>query len=271
MQLENNEILGQTIDATDTTPKDKLLEKQKSRAHVSGISPKEGGNLTMPGKWKGTVPDTNASWGDWTNYKFPLHDLAHANNAAARLAQNSGYSSEEKAKIKARIEKAQGKHQKATSNMIKPIKPIKLSADEFQLKKTEFLALACMSDTPSNPDADDKEGQPDPDDMPMTKGEVKKMMSGLYDHMYGMMNDIYGAAMKRDDRIVGAVNSTLDDHAYGHLPPMHPGQVKAVLEAAGIGEQFEYAKTPVEAGVGHIYASMSDNKAKLGELKIEIK
>lgn len=255
-ELELIEIEGMTFDADDKTPKDKLLQKQKSRQKSSGIAPKEGGNLTMPGKWKGVVPDRNDSWGDWTNYKFPLHDLAHANNAASRLAQNSGYSSEEKAKIKSRIEKAQKKHGKTNATEI--MKTVKIDSEEYKMEKASFFAKADVN-------------TPDTDDAPMSKKDVYAVLSSMYDSIYNSMQSMYSHSMRRDSNIVDQVNSCMQDHAEGHLPKMHPGQVKAVLESAGIEGDFEAPKAPMTAGVPYVYASVDTQKEKLRDLKVDIK
>src|SRR6266702_1642757 len=59
---------------------------QKARCARAGISPKEGGNVTKPGKWA-SVPDSQ--WGDFCNYAYPMPDLSHANNAASRWGDAS--------------------------------------------------------------------------------------------------------------------------------------------------------------------------------------
>lgn len=76
---------------------------QQARAKKYGISPKEGGNITKPSEWA-DVPDSE--WGDPVNYRYPLHDKEHADNAASRWGDESNrsqYSSEEQAIIGRRI------------------------------------------------------------------------------------------------------------------------------------------------------------------------
>ncbi len=61
-------------------------DAQEARAKKYGIGIKEGGNVTKPGEWK----DLNDSdFGDPTNYRYPMPDKSHADNAAARFAAPS--------------------------------------------------------------------------------------------------------------------------------------------------------------------------------------
>jgi cation transport regulator len=92
---------------------DAEVAAQKKRAKASGIAVKEDGNVTMPKKWRDeNVPDSNTSWGDWANYKLPLHKEENVRNASSRIAQDKtrkGYSAAELSKIEGRIDKAKKK------------------------------------------------------------------------------------------------------------------------------------------------------------------
>lgn len=80
---------------------------QEARSHECHIGIKEGGNVTKPSEWA-SVPDSE--WGDPVNYRYPMPDKAHADNAAARWGDESNrsqYSSEEQKIIGDRIERRQ--------------------------------------------------------------------------------------------------------------------------------------------------------------------
>ncbi|MGZ6281729.1 MAG: HK97 family phage prohead protease [Ktedonobacterales bacterium] len=77
---------------------------QEARSHKYHIGIKEGGNVTKPSEFA-SVPDSE--WGDPTNYRYPMPDKSHADNAASRwgdASNRSQYSSEEQAIISRRIE-----------------------------------------------------------------------------------------------------------------------------------------------------------------------
>lgn len=80
---------------------------QKSRSARYGIGIKDGGNVTKPGKWS-SVPDSQ--WGDPVNYRYPMPDKAHADNAASRwgdASNRSQYNSKEQSIIGGRIKRRQ--------------------------------------------------------------------------------------------------------------------------------------------------------------------
>lgn len=129
------------------------------------------------------------------------------------------------------------------------MKKISLKASEFKTKK---LALA---DT-----IGDKEY--------FTKDEVISYLNDIY----GMVMEVYGIAMSRDDGIVDATNNYIEEHAEGHMPVMDKSQVKAVLTKAGIADEFEEIKTPLEQYPQTIWATLpKSEKEELGALKITVK
>lgn len=231
------------IEAIDN--KAKLKAAQKHRATVSGISVKEGGSLTMPGKWVGIVSNTNASWGDWTNYAFPIHDKAHADNAAARLAQNSEYSDAEKSKISARIVKAQKKFGEKKTKACE-VDMIECSED-IRLVDSKLI----IADIYPVPDS----SQSTPTDY-YTRDEVHHIVSNVIEHFYSNMDRIYA----RYKDLVNSINEVNANHCEGHLPSFHPGQVKAILTSAGIADDFHCPQEPMSPQADHIYGSMKDIK-----------
>lgn len=105
---EEPELVAEVKAATEAEQK-----AQQKRAKASGIAVKDDGNVTMPKKWGDeNVPDSNTSWGDWTNYRYPLHKEENVRNASSRIAQDKnrkGYSAAELSKIEGRIDKAKKK------------------------------------------------------------------------------------------------------------------------------------------------------------------
>src|SRR5579859_331160 len=94
---------GGVDDATEGSAK----QAQEDRSTKYHIGIKEGGHVTKPGEWK-DVPD--AEWGDPVNYRYPMPDKSHADNAASRwgdAANRSQYSSSEQKIIGDRIEARQ--------------------------------------------------------------------------------------------------------------------------------------------------------------------
>lgn len=79
---------------------------QKSRSAKYGIAILSQGHLTKPGKW-GSLDDTQ--FGDPVNYRYPIHDAAHARNAASRFAQESDTGYKGRGVIAKRIESAKRK------------------------------------------------------------------------------------------------------------------------------------------------------------------
>lgn len=224
---------------------DQLKAAQSARSKVSGISAKNGGSLTMPAKWRGKASDNNNTWGDWTNYSFPLVDKAHADNAAARLAQNTGYSSEEKAKIGKRIENAQKKFGE------KKVKSIELDNSVFQ--KNDFKKI--LADAMPADQGKDY----------FTKSEVIDLLNRVCGMMYENLDGAVEYLMNKQSSVVSQANEYMEYHAEGHMPKLDISQVKSVLRSAGIADQFEDRKQPIVEDPGCIYAS------GLKDLKIEVK
>lgn len=86
---------------------DAAKKAQEARSKKYHIGVKEGGNVTKPGEWS-SVPDE--AYGDPVNYRYPMPDKTHADNAASRwgdASNRSQYSSEEQAIIGKRIEARQ--------------------------------------------------------------------------------------------------------------------------------------------------------------------
>lgn len=80
---------------------------REARAKASGIAIKPDGSLTRPSRFE-DVPDNVESWGDWTNYSYPLVPAARAQNAITRFNDTTnkaaaGYTDAEWAKIGRRI------------------------------------------------------------------------------------------------------------------------------------------------------------------------
>lgn len=271
MSTENQDLNlieagGQTVgpDGKLKEMSDEQLKKaQSARSSASGIAAKSGGSLTMPSKWRGKVKDSNTEWGDWTNYSFPIHDLAHANNAAARLAQNSGYSSEEKSKIQHRIENAQNKFggQKASYVILE---------EETQLEFKDFKTI--KADLIPSPDAIPvDETEPDADDL-YTKAEVDYMMGQVYMACMQSMNELYSCMVQGNQSMAKQMNGYIGKHSDGHLPSFHPGQIQAILEKCGIADDFEAPKPPmIPNNTPYIYASSDEIKAKFKEIQFKIK
>lgn len=235
---------GQTTTPTGALKEmtdEQLKTAQKARQTQSGIAPKEGGSLTMPAKWRGVVPDRNSSWADFTNYAFPIHDLAHANNAAARLAQSAGvYSEAEKAKMQKRIENAQKKFAKASI--------ISLDAMDLESIKADML---------------------EPKSEPVTREELNSIFSAVID----VVRRVADRCSQRDNGIVDACNEWMSDHTMGHLPSLDGSQKMALFKAAGIDDQIEPEMTPMNCNQRGIWASSlpSDQIEKLNSIKINVK
>lgn len=254
----------------ESKDKQALKAAQKKRESASGISPKAGGNLTLPGKWKGTVPDSNDSWGDWTNYAFPIHDLAHANNAASRIAQSSGiYSTEEISKIKSRIEKAQKKFNKSKGTLF---------LEDFELKIDAGIGYMPETSAPEGSPEEEKTETPseeNQEDEHFTKAEVVKMMDGLYSKMCSMMADmgyqLYDGCMNNDRSMAKQINNYIDSHSDGHMPTMEQNHIKAVLKAAGIDGDFHFPQMPIAGDPCCVHATEKKPEPSLKDIKIEVK
>lgn len=81
---------------------------QKSRGKTFGIAVKDGGNVTMPRKWR-RLGLKDRDFADPVNYAFPLHDKRHADNAMSRweAGAKDKYSPKEQGIIVGRIRAAQ--------------------------------------------------------------------------------------------------------------------------------------------------------------------
>ncbi len=80
---------------------------QEARSKKYHIAIKEGGAITKPSAWA-DLPDS--AWGDPVNYRYPMKDKAHADNAAARWGDASNreqYSPSEQRIIGERIQARQ--------------------------------------------------------------------------------------------------------------------------------------------------------------------
>ena len=103
--MDNMAELATRLEAKGARQDDK--KAQAARAKQYGIGIKDGGNVTKPGQWSAL---TDADFGDPTNYKLPLPDKVHADNAAARFGQEATraqYTAAEQAIIDKRIAAAQ--------------------------------------------------------------------------------------------------------------------------------------------------------------------
>lgn len=101
---------------------------QEARSHTYHIGIKDGGHVTKPSEWS-SVPDSE--WGDPVNYRYPMPDKAHADNAASRwgdASNRSQYSSEEQAIIGGRISRRQSHFGESGEKETKDVKPELLEA-----------------------------------------------------------------------------------------------------------------------------------------------
>lgn len=89
-------------DVKDDGAREKAKDAQKARSKKHSIAVLDHGNITKPGKWA-ALSDTQ--FGDPVNYRYPIHDKAHASNARSRFAQED-FAYKGKGKVGDRIEKA---------------------------------------------------------------------------------------------------------------------------------------------------------------------
>src|SRR5579859_7766330 len=78
--LASMDTLKSRLSQKAATQADK--DAQEARSKKYGIGIKDGGNVTKPSEWK-DVPDS--AWGDPVNYRYPMPDKAHADDAASRF------------------------------------------------------------------------------------------------------------------------------------------------------------------------------------------
>jgi len=86
--------------------REKAAKAQKARSKKYGIAILDPTNVTKPGKWEQL---SDAQFGDPVNYRYPLPDKAHADNAMARYKQEKDTSYKGYKKIGDRILAAQKK------------------------------------------------------------------------------------------------------------------------------------------------------------------
>lgn len=80
-------------------------EAQAARAEMYGIGAQDGGNVAKLGLWA-DLPD--GEFGDPVNYRYPMPDLAHANNALSQLTADTAlYAAAEQDTVRGRIEARQ--------------------------------------------------------------------------------------------------------------------------------------------------------------------
>src|SRR5262249_23703814 len=111
-------------------------QTQEERAKKYGIGIKEGGHVTKPAAFA-QVPDEE--FADPTNFRYPMHDKAHADNAASRWGDadnRSEYSSKEQSIISKRIEAAQKKFGEEKEGQPDVTKSLTINADGSHEKYT---------------------------------------------------------------------------------------------------------------------------------------
>lgn len=91
------------------------------------------------------------------------------------------------------------------------------------------------------------------------------------DSLWNQMDAVYAACMKRMSAIVQGVNEALEEHIEGHLPPMERSQKLAVLDAAGIADQFEVELPELDPELETIWASKKGDRNLAQAIKIEAK
>lgn len=100
---ERDDITRRMAALATKTVDEAAKSAQVARSHKYHIAVKDGGNVTKPGEWA-DVPDSE--FGDPVNYRYPMPDKKHADNAASRWGDESNrsqYSSEEQKIIGDRI------------------------------------------------------------------------------------------------------------------------------------------------------------------------
>ncbi|MGD0278111.1 MAG: phage protease [Smithella sp.] len=127
---------------------------QQERSSKYGIGIKDGGNITKPGQWS-NVPDEEFL--DPVNYRYPCPDADHTRSAASywgKAKDQEQYSTEERAKITARLDKMEekfkiGKYQKEATHMNKLKVMLKLAADatEEQIADAVQVLVNKLKDT----------------------------------------------------------------------------------------------------------------------------
>lgn len=101
--MEDEQTPEETPESVERAAAASDKQAQEARAKHYGIAIKDGGNVTKPGEWA-SVPDD--AFADPVNYRYPMADKAHADNAAARwgeISNRSQYSPAEQKIIGERI------------------------------------------------------------------------------------------------------------------------------------------------------------------------
>jgi len=97
------------LKAAAVSDRDKARQEQETRSRKYGIAIKDGGNVTKPGEWS-DVPDDEFL--DPVNYRYPCPDASQTAAAArywGKPDNQSQYSSEERGKMNARLERFERK------------------------------------------------------------------------------------------------------------------------------------------------------------------
>jgi len=89
--------------------------------------------------------------------------------------------------------------------------------------------------------------------------------------LFTQLEAVYSACMQRISNVVSEINSLSEEHANGHLPPLDRTQKLAVLDAAGIADQFEVELPELDLEAGCIWASKKGEKSIANAIKIEVK
>ncbi len=99
--------MGMSESVAEASNQDELKQAQEKRSSKYGIRIHSNTHVTKPSEWSSLSDD---EFGDPVNYKYPIHDKAHADNANARLEQNKGdYNDKEYNFVLGRIVAAQRK------------------------------------------------------------------------------------------------------------------------------------------------------------------
>lgn len=114
-------IISSTVSELDEvvyleqSTRDKAKVAQQTRSKRWGITVREDGHITKPGKWNAL---TDSQFADPVNYLFPVHDAAHTRNAASRFAQfGKAYNSKSRGVVRKRIDTARKKFKIGEKNM----------------------------------------------------------------------------------------------------------------------------------------------------------
>lgn len=227
----HNMATGQKIDAdremvlalltAEADDQDAAKKAQEARSHKYHIGIKEGGNVTKPSKWS-SVPDSE--WGDPVNYRYPMPDKAHADNAASRwgdASNRSQYTSEEQSIIGGRIKRRQAHFGSDTSDEKKEqsMNPVTLIEDNG----VWYVQNADGTRTPWNTVMAhvqvDENGSHEPTTGHHTHPH-SDMHEGLHDHHHAHNNDNMHAHA-HDVHMGGENDGDADDTTQKATAPTH--------------------------------------------------